>query len=242
MRELQVVKKNGRRAPFDRDKLMRSVQVALRKRSVEPERVERMINGIVRQLESQSDGDIPTDRIGELVMEGLKALDDIAYVRFASVYRNFREARDFNAIVGELEAEPEPRAGQGSSAPTPERAGDMSESAAADPHEDLRWMEAALNLGSRSLGLAAPNPAVGAILVKDGAVVGRGATAPGGRPHAERIAIGRGWRGGARRDALCDARALLAFRRLAAVRRRRHRGRCRPRRLGDGGPQSARRR
>ena len=108
LRELQVVKKNGRRAPFDRDKLMRSVQVALRKRSVEPERVERMINGIVRQLESQSDGDIPTDRIGELVMEGLKALDDIAYVRFASVYRDFREARDFNAIVGELEAEPEP--------------------------------------------------------------------------------------------------------------------------------------
>ena len=189
LRELQVVKKNGRRAPFDRDKLMRSVQVALRKRSVEPERVERMINGIVRQLESQSDGDIPTDRIGELVMEGLKALDDIAYVRFASVYRNFREARDFNAIVGELEAEPEPAPGQGSSAPTPERARDMSESAGADPHEDLRWMEAALNLGSRSLGLAAPNPAVGAILVKDGAVVGRGATAPGGRPHAERIAI-----------------------------------------------------
>ena len=66
-------------------------------------------------------------------------------------------------------------------------------------------MEAALNLGSRSLGLAAPNPAVGAILVKDGAVVGRGATAPGGRPHAERIAIERGWRGGAGRDALCDA-------------------------------------
>src|SRR3984885_5962444 len=65
----------------------------------------------------------------------------------------------------------------------------MSESAAADPHEDLRWMEGGLNLGSRSLGLAAPNPAVGAILVKDGAVVGRGATAPGGRPHAERIAI-----------------------------------------------------
>ncbi len=65
----------------------------------------------------------------------------------------------------------------------------MSQSAAADPHEDLRWMEAALNLGSRSLGLAAPNPAVGAILVKDGAVVGRGATAPGGRPHAERIAV-----------------------------------------------------
>ena len=108
LRELQVVKKNGRRALFDRDKLVRSVQVALRKRSVEPERVERMINGVVRQLESQTDGDIPTERIGELVMEGLKALDDVAYVRFASVYRNFREARDFNAIVGELEAEPDP--------------------------------------------------------------------------------------------------------------------------------------
>ena len=86
---------------------MRSVQVALRKRSVEPEQIERMINGVVRQLECQTDGDIPTERIGELVMEGLKALDDIAYVRFASVYRNFAEARDFNAIVGELEAEPE---------------------------------------------------------------------------------------------------------------------------------------
>ncbi|MGD1038198.1 MAG: transcriptional regulator NrdR [Roseiarcus sp.] len=107
LRELTVVKKNGRRAPFDRDKLVRSVEVALRKRAVSSERVERMINGIVRQLESQGDADIPTERIGELVMEGLKGLDDVAYVRFASVYRNFREARDFNAIVGELEAEPE---------------------------------------------------------------------------------------------------------------------------------------
>jgi transcriptional repressor NrdR len=105
LRELMVVKKSGRRAPFDRDKLMRSVQVALRKRAVEPERIERMVNGVVRQLESQTDGDIPTDRIGELVMEGLKAIDDVAYVRFASVYRNFREARDFNAIVGELQAD-----------------------------------------------------------------------------------------------------------------------------------------
>ncbi len=108
LRELMVVKKNGRRAPFDREKLMRSIEVALRKRSVAVERVERMVNGIVRQLENQGDADIPTERIGELVMEGLKGLDDVAYVRFASVYKNFREARDFNAIVGELEAEPEP--------------------------------------------------------------------------------------------------------------------------------------
>ena len=112
LRELMVVKRNGRRAPFDRDKLQHSVDVALRKRAVSAERVERMINGIVRQLESQGDSDIPTQRIGELVMEGLKGLDDVAYVRFASVYRNFREARDFNAIVGELEAEPEPPASE----------------------------------------------------------------------------------------------------------------------------------
>jgi transcriptional repressor NrdR len=108
LRELTVVKKNGRRAPFDRDKLQRSVDVALRKRDIAPERIERMINGVVRQLEAQGDADIATDRIGELVMEGLKTLDEIAYVRFASVYRNFREARDFNTIVGELAAEPEP--------------------------------------------------------------------------------------------------------------------------------------
>ena len=109
LRELMVVKKNGRRVAFDRDKLQRSVEVALRKRDVAPERVERMINGVVRQLEGQGDSDIPTERIGELVMEGLKTLDGVAYVRFASVYRNFREARDFHTAVGEFEAEPPPK-------------------------------------------------------------------------------------------------------------------------------------
>jgi len=109
LREMMVVKKNGRRVPFDRDKLQRSIEIALRKRSASPERIERLVNGIVRQLESQADGDIPSERIGELVMEGLKALDDVAYVRFASVYRNFREARDFSTLVGELEADPEPQ-------------------------------------------------------------------------------------------------------------------------------------
>jgi transcriptional repressor NrdR len=102
LRELTVVKKSGRRVPFDRDKLMRSLEIALRKRPIEPERVERMVNGIVRQLESQGDTEIPSDRIGELVMEGLRALDSVAYVRFASVYRNFREARDFNMLIDEL--------------------------------------------------------------------------------------------------------------------------------------------
>jgi transcriptional repressor NrdR len=107
LRELTVVKKTGRRVPFDRDKLMRSLEIALRKRPVEPDRVDRMVNGIVRQLESQGDGDIPSEKIGELVMEGLRALDSVAYVRFASVYRNFRETRDFNMLIDELANPPE---------------------------------------------------------------------------------------------------------------------------------------
>jgi transcriptional repressor NrdR len=102
LRELTVLKKNGRRVPFDRDKLMRSVQVALRKRAVEPERVERMVNGVVRQLESSGESDVTSEEIGRLVMEGLKGLDDVAYVRFASVYRNFREPKDFETVIGEL--------------------------------------------------------------------------------------------------------------------------------------------
>jgi transcriptional repressor NrdR len=112
LRELFVVKRSGRRVPFDRDKLERSVEIALRKRPVDPERVERMINGIVRQLESFGDGEVPSETVGELVMEGLKGLDDVAYVRFASVYKNFREAKDFEEILGKLaegEEEPEPR-------------------------------------------------------------------------------------------------------------------------------------
>lgn len=102
LRELTVLKRSGRRVPFDRDKLARSVQVALRKRPVDPERVERMISGIVRQLESLGDSEINSEVIGELVMEALKTLDDVAYVRFASVYRNFREAKDFANVLGEL--------------------------------------------------------------------------------------------------------------------------------------------
>ncbi len=102
LRELSVLKRSGRRTPFDRDKLARSVQVALRKRPVEQERIERMISGVVRQLESLGESEIKSEQIGELVMEGLKTLDDVAYVRFASVYRNFREAKDFEELIGEL--------------------------------------------------------------------------------------------------------------------------------------------
>jgi transcriptional repressor NrdR len=102
LRELTVVKRSGRRVPFDRDKLMRSVQVALRKRPVDEERVERMVSGIVRQLESRGEQETPAEEIGLLVMEGLRNLDDVAYVRFASVYRDFREAKDFETFVGKL--------------------------------------------------------------------------------------------------------------------------------------------
>lgn len=107
LRELTVVKKNGRRVPFDRDKLMRSIQIATRKRAVDPERVERMVSGIVRRLENMGDGDIKSETVGRLVMEGLKGLDDVAYVRFASVYKNFREARDFEELLGELAGDDE---------------------------------------------------------------------------------------------------------------------------------------
>ncbi|GJL89207.1 MULTISPECIES: transcriptional regulator NrdR [unclassified Minwuia] len=100
LRDLTVVKKNGQRTPFDRDKLARSIDIAIRKRPVDPERVERMINAIVRQLESSGESEIDSVRIGELVMQALASIDQVAYVRFASVYRNFREAADFEDFIG----------------------------------------------------------------------------------------------------------------------------------------------
>lgn len=102
LRELTVIKKDGSRALFDREKLARSIEIALRKRPVEPERVERVVSGIVRRLESTGEAEIPSSMIGELVMDALAALDQVAYVRFASVYRNFREAKDFEVFVGSL--------------------------------------------------------------------------------------------------------------------------------------------
>jgi len=101
LRELIVIKKTGRRVPFDRDKLARSIQIALQKRPVDPERIEQMISGVVRQLESSGNHDIASDQIGELVMEGLSGLDKVAYVRYASVYRDFRAAQDFEDFMKE---------------------------------------------------------------------------------------------------------------------------------------------
>ena len=102
LRDLVVIKKSGRREEFDRDKLARSIKIALQKRPVEPERVEQMISGIVRRLESKGETDIPSDEIGQIVMEALARIDTVAYVRFASVYKNFQAADDFEDFVAEL--------------------------------------------------------------------------------------------------------------------------------------------
>ena len=108
LRELTVVKADGRRVPFDRDKLARSIRISMRKRPIQEERIERIVNSVVRQLEASGDSDIPSKQIGELVMDTLKELDKVAYVRFASVYRNFREAKDFEDFVGGLTDQSEP--------------------------------------------------------------------------------------------------------------------------------------
>ena len=99
IREITVVKRDGRRSVFDREKLERSFDIALRKRNVDGEVVAMEINSIVRELESHADGDVASARVGELVMSALSNLDQVAYVRYASVYRNFREAKDFEAFV-----------------------------------------------------------------------------------------------------------------------------------------------
>ena len=109
LRELTILKRSGRRAPFDREKLVRSISVAIRKRPVDPERVERLVNGIVRQLESMGETEIASTVVGEMVMKALKSLDDVAYVRYASVYRDFRQTDDF----AELPQRRGPRGGAG---------------------------------------------------------------------------------------------------------------------------------
>lgn len=102
IRELNVVKKDGAREPLDREKLARSMAIALRKRPVEAERIDRVINGIIRRLESSGETEVASSTVGEMIMDALATLDQVAYVRFASVYRNFREARDFEDFVGSL--------------------------------------------------------------------------------------------------------------------------------------------
>jgi len=103
LRELRVAKKSGKKVLFDRDKLAKSIDTATRKRDVDPDKLEQMISGIVRQLESKGEGDIKSDEIGKLVMEGLKHIDEVAYVRFASVYQDFQEAKDFEGFLSNME-------------------------------------------------------------------------------------------------------------------------------------------
>ncbi len=107
LRELTVLKGNGKRETFDRDKLLRSMTIALRKRPVEADRIERVVNSIVRRLESSGESEIPTSLVGELIMDALASLDQVGYVRFASVYRNFREARDFEDFIEKLDEDSE---------------------------------------------------------------------------------------------------------------------------------------
>ena len=102
LRELTVIKSSGAREPFDREKLLRSLQISMRKRPIEPDRLERIVNSLVRQLESSGESEIPSKSIGEMVMAALASLDKVAYVRYASVYRDFREPSDFNRFVGSL--------------------------------------------------------------------------------------------------------------------------------------------
>jgi transcriptional repressor NrdR len=101
LRELTILKRSGRRAPFDREKLVRSITVATRKRPVDPERIERMVSGIVRRLESLGETELASHIVGEMVMKALKALDEVAYVRYASVYRDFRQTEDFARFLSD---------------------------------------------------------------------------------------------------------------------------------------------
>ena len=105
LRELTVIKSMGQREPFDRDKLLRSMRIALRKRPIDADRIDRLVNSLVRQLESSGESEIPSKQIGEMVMNALFNLDQVAYVRYASVYKDFREASDFNEFVGSLKPE-----------------------------------------------------------------------------------------------------------------------------------------
>ena len=110
LRELLVVKKDGRRLPFDRDKLARSIRIATRKRGIDDEQIERIVNGIVRRIETSGEVEVPSTRIGELAMESLAQLDEVAYVRFASVYRDFATVRDFEEFIRQLPEDEEPPA------------------------------------------------------------------------------------------------------------------------------------
>ena len=241
LRELTVIKRNGRRVPFDRDKLMRSVQIALRKRPVEPERIEQMVSKIVRELESLGESEITSETIGEAVMEHLRELDDVAYVRFASVYRNFREAKDFEHGARRIVAartKPSRRRSRANERRAPRERRERP------PIPRTTALHGAC-AGARP-ARARPHLAQSGGRRGDRQGWRRSSAAAGRSPAAGRMPrprrcerAGKAARG---RDALRHARAVLASRQDAALRRRHHRGRHRARRLGAGRPQSGGRR
>ena len=220
LRELVVIKRNGRRVPFDRDKLARSVQISLRKRPVDPERVEQFVSSVVRELESLGESDVTSETIGELVMERLRALDDVAYVRFASVYRNFREPKDFEEALAELSGEDERPAPRWPQDPRPQmnRPAALRESAS---DTSRTCASCALRSRSAAAGSATPGPTRpwAPSWSRTGSSSAAAGRSPAGGPHAETEALKRAGRGSARRNALCHARALLASRPDAALRR-----------------------
>ena len=189
LRELTVVKRDGRRVPFDRDKLKRSIMIATRKRGIDEERIERLVNGIVREIEITGETEIDAKRLGALAMQRLAELDQVAYVRFASVYRDFTGVKDFEQFIARIGTEVE---AADETDPPLTRARPSDPMPTSPPDErDAGFMALALRLAARGLGRTWPNPAVGCVVVKDGRIVGRGWTQPGGRPHGEVEALRR---------------------------------------------------
>ena len=199
LRDLVVIKKSGKREPFDRDKLERSIRIAMQKRPIESERLDQMISGIVRRLESMGETDIPSDTIGAIVMETLARIDTVAYVRFASVYKNFQAADDFEDFVSELRP---------AAVGTGRRLIRMSRRR---PGRGLHARGPRAGAARARAGLAEPG---GRLRAGRGTarVVGRGRTGDGGRPHAEAVALAEAGERGARRHRLRDARALRPHR------------------------------
>ena len=240
---------------FDRDKLSRSVEVALRKRPIDRERIERMVSGIVRQLESTGERRCRPRRSASLVMEALSGLDPVAYVRFASVYRDFREAADFHEVLGEIPPSGPPGRDEAAAhrpsarrRDAPSRSIERScalRSAPVVDVQDRRFMQIALRHGACA-GSAARRPtrrsARSSPMSARGEMIARGWTQPGGRPHAETEAMARAGDARAGPDHVRHARAVLALRHDAAVCRRHRRGRHSPRRVRHRGSRSARRR